>query len=309
MTRESGAGRPLLEVAGTLGNEVPPPGGDDKNAVTMVTAFFLFIAQVTTGLRSRALPDRAGLWLSAGGALTWSRNVADNGFRWTIPSTCPNERSAEASAHPLRRAVAVQHGVEGPQALGAAEQVEALEEILLLGLDKGRKPHRVLRCPSCSISTRSAPSPDMGELLDDLDRRRRPYLAVGERTRSARGRDTERVVGADRVHQDRRVEDDHARRPRISSNSSRSPSGPGTSIESAANTACNADRRSPSSPGKRSSIASRTNTATGTPRRPASRSSRDQRLSSIRTCKRRSSMLRLAGARGDVLPRSARASS
>src|SRR5579859_847665 len=172
------------------------------------------------------------------------------------------------------------------------EQAEPLEEVVFIGQGQRREPNGILGRSCGRLGTRPTARADVSELLDNLDGRAGSYETVSGELHEGPRWGAERVLRAEGVDEDRRVEDDHAkRRPRIVSSSSPSSSGSGTSIGSASRIACNAVRRLSASPGNRSSIASRTNTATDTPRRPASRSRRDQRSSSIKTCKRRSSML------------------
>src|ERR1043166_2261609 len=116
------------------------------------------------------------------------------------------------------------------------------------------------------ILATSPAGPDMDELLQDLDRRRRLDGALRYRgdqfpTWAAQG-----MLGAHRIDEDRRVEDDHARRARRASSSSRSSKGSGTGMSGASSRRRPAARRrSPGSATPRS-IASRATGATGAPR-------------------------------------------
>lgn len=143
-----------------------------------------------------------------------------------------------------------EHCIEGTQGGDAPEQFETSEKILEFRLSQGTQPNRVVAPKRCRVGSRSAKSPDVGELLEHFDRRGRSNRTLSDQFQELRAGTSQRVVRPNRIDEDRRVQQDHrARLTLIASRSRRSTSGDGTSINGACSTASRAARRSAVLPG------------------------------------------------------------
>src|SRR4029453_18644671 len=115
----------------------------------------------------------------------------------------------------------------------ALEEREPTSKIRLLHDKEWREQRNVRLGSARRVISAASTGAHMRELLDHLDCRRGGDVTTFDGHDEVLARLTKLVEIADRINENRRVQDDHPCRPRTSSNSIRSSSGVGTLIGSA----------------------------------------------------------------------------
>jgi hypothetical protein len=183
-----------------------------------------------------------------------------------------------------------ENGIEAAQSRMPLEQRQALIEGALVRDQERRKQPDVATSEDDRARAIPTTRSDVGELLDDLDRRSCADISVADGVEQSPTRLGKGVRCPDGVEQDRRVQDDQRPRARSSSSSAFSSSGSGMGMGSAARIASAAARRARDRDGYARSIASRISAPTERRRRRDSASRRSCRSWSRRIWTRRSNM-------------------
>jgi hypothetical protein len=160
-----------------------------------------------------------------------------------------------------------QNGVERAEFRSFLVPAQPFAQVRFLDDKQRRQQLDVVAGKFCGLFSVTTASADVSKLLDDLRSSCRQDRSVRYRTDQLLAWLAQRVVGANRINQDRCIKDDHACRPRSSSSSARrSP----TSIGAASRIRRAAAARLRCVAGKPRSSASRITLATDVPRCRAS---------------------------------------